>query len=454
VWTSASNDVYVAASRTTPETADVPESFLFHWDGAGWSEVLHLPGHQIGSINRRGVFGTGPSDVFVTAYNCETGTAAGCGPDEGTRIWRSTDGGTTWTPQVLPAEVGTNRVRSISGTPGNVHVSLGGIIIRFDGTSWSTIFTHSWGVQTLTLLGADEGYYTTCWGWGWWDGSSWQFNGVQFDFCDNYDIWGMRDAGGALHLYTVGNNNFSNGIRVWKFNEATQSFGSKLGYVFSDGSGGGAGSAYAIWGSAPDDIYVVGKIEPGPNNGRVYHYDGAAWQRVTEIGDIPLARAVWGTGSEDVWVVTGPPGRLFHYAADNCPAVPNVGQENGDADQRGDACETADCIAVATVWVTPPGDTDCDGFTTADENFMGTLPLVHCAATNTANDEGPPDAWPFDFNDDQRAALADALRYIPVFNTFAPGPPYDQRFDLNADGGIGLGDVLKYIPVINMTCAP
>ncbi|MCH7999341.1 MAG: S8 family serine peptidase [Chloroflexi bacterium] len=97
-------------------------------------------------------------------------------------------------------------------------------------------------------------------------------------------------------------------------------------------------------------------------------------------------------------------------------------------------------------------DPDCDGFATADENFMGTLPQVACAANNVANDEGLPDAWPFDFNDNQRADLADVLGYIPVFNSFFPIAPYDPRWDLDASGGITLGDVLSYIPVFNLTC--
>ncbi len=85
---------------------------------------------------------------------------------------------------------------------------------------------------------------------------------------------------------------------------------------------------------------------------------------------------------------------------------------------------------------------------------MGTDPLDPCAATPDPNDEPIPDAWPFDFNDDQRAALGDVLSFIPVFNTFAPGPPYEPRHDLNADGGITLADVLLYIPIMNDSCGP
>ncbi|MBI2913102.1 MAG: hypothetical protein HYY03_04200, partial [Chloroflexi bacterium] len=242
IWSSAPNDVYVSVTVPT----DVPQGFVFHWEGSNWSQVLSLPGHSMGKV-----FGTGASDVYALAYRCTAGQAAGCGADRGGRIFRSTDGGANWTPQVLPAEVGVNGLGDISGTPGNVHVIVGGVrIIRFDGIGWSTIFTSPFvnaNPYALTVLSANEGYYVTCWGWGSWNGVSWTFNGVQFDFCDLAAVWGIRDGGGALHLYTVGNNNFSNGVRVWKFNEVTPpicvppgspcSFGSKYGYVFADGSG-------------------------------------------------------------------------------------------------------------------------------------------------------------------------------------------------------------------------
>lgn len=45
----------------------------------------------------------------------------------------------------------------------------------------------------------------------------------------------------------------------------------------------------------------------------------------------------------------------------------------------------------------PPGDPDCDGWTTADENFMGTNPNLACGVS----------AWPPDFNDD---------RFVNVFD--------------------------------------
>ena len=105
-------------------------------------------------------------------------------------------------------------------------------------------------------------------------------------------------------------------------------------------------------------------------------------------------------------------------------------------------------------WPVPAGDDDCDGFTTADESFMGTAPLVLCAGTLGADNEPPPDAWPFDFNDDQKAMLGDVLRYIGRVNTSPPNPNYDVRYDLNASGNITLADPLRYIAVMNLSCAP
>jgi len=316
IWDSAPNDVYVSAHIPT----DVPQGFVFHWDGTSWSQVLSLPGHSMGKV-----FGTGPSDVYALTYKCTAGSAAGCGADRGGRIFRSTDGGATWAPQALPAEVGVNGLADISGTPGNVHVIVGGDaagnhrIIRFDGTNWSIVFTGNSDAtgkpNGLTLLSANEGYFVTCWGWGRWNGVSWTFNGIQFDFCDIASVWGVRDGGGALHMYTVGNNNFSNGVRVWKFNEASQSFGSKFGYVFADGCCAFNGSAGGVWGSGPNDVYVVGNlpgVEPA-HPGRLYHFDGTAWARVTAIGDIPGPAGIWGTGPNDVWVLLSD-GRLLHFA--------------------------------------------------------------------------------------------------------------------------------------------
>ncbi len=103
---------------------------------------------------------------------------------------------------------------------------------------------------------------------------------------------------------------------------------------------------------------------------------------------------------------------------------------------------TASCTTAS--WPLPVGDSDCDGFSSAVEAFVGTDPNLACGVNG----------WPVDNNDDHKAGLADILAYIPVFGSVAPVAPYDSRFDLNVDNTIGLADVLMFIPFFNQTCTP
>ena len=118
-------------------------------------------------------------------------------------------------------------------------------------------------------------------------------------------------------------------------------------------------------------------------------------------------------------------------AVDNCPSVPNPQQEDRDIDGAGDACDD---------------DDDNEGFTDTREGYLGTDSLDNCAATPIANDEDLPDAWPVDFNDDQRAGMQDAI--FAFVTTLAPaglnqpavGPLV--RVDFNGNGWINLQDVI------------
>ena len=131
-------------------------------------------------------------------------------------------------------------------------------------------------------------------------------------------------------------------------------------------------------------------------------------------------------------------------ATDNCPFVPNADQANADGDATGDACDN--CPSVPTPWFVPAGDDDCDGWTTADEVFIGTNPNLACSTDN----------WPPDFNGDHRVDIFDvSFLAPPVFFSTAPGPPYTVRLDLNADGRIDIFDVtLMAPPIFLASCTP
>jgi len=117
----------------------------------------------------------------------------------------------------------------------------------------------------------------------------------------------------------------------------------------------------------------------------------------------------------------------------------------GDADGDGEWDPFDNCPSVATAWFVPAGDTDCDGWSTADENLIGTDPNLACG-TN---------AWPPDFNDSNRVDIFD-VNFLkpPVFFSSAPGPPYQTRLDIKPDNVIDIFDVNRLKPVFFVSCTP
>lgn len=118
-------------------------------------------------------------------------------------------------------------------------------------------------------------------------------------------------------------------------------------------------------------------------------------------------------------------------STDNCPNWPNFSQS-------------------LPGWSIPVGDADCDGFSSADEAKIGTLPLAHCPATAAKNDEDP-DAWPPDLDDSRIVDIDDVLAMKPAFDTTVP--PTSSRFDLKPDGTVDIDDVLATKPFFGTTCA-
>jgi hypothetical protein len=356
LWTDRPGNLYVWAQ--TNELGAI----LYHWDGRSWSQVLCRPALSPGYV-----FGTGSSDVFASAYD----------PVKSIPKMYHFDG-TTWTEQLLPANLVGGPMK-IMGEADNIYTfGNNHSVIRYDGTIWQTVTTLG-DAYAFVYISKDEIYVISCWGHSLWNGSNWNwFPG--FDFCDVADAWGMRDKNGILHLYATGNNNFANGVKVWKYIETspgsmTGSWGSKYGTVFSDPPGYGsycAGAGYGIWGSGPNDIYVIGASPAwswGPDVGRVYHYNGTDWERIMVFGDIfppPFVGGVWGTGSNDVWISTG--NRLLHYGPNgpiNQPPVADAGP-----DQRVSA--NSGCQGEVTLDGTGSTDPDNDTLTYTWSGPFGT----------------------------------------------------------------------------------
>jgi hypothetical protein len=148
---------------------------------------------------------------------------------------------------------------------------------------------------------------------------------------------------------------------------------------------------------------------------------------------------------------------------DNCPGVDNPDQLDTDREGLGDACDPCplivDCDADSGALLRTSTSGRCIFankaiFNDCVEVFLGTNPTQKCAATAAVNDEPLPDAWPVDFNGDQKATILDVATFSSVFGSLAPGPPYNVRHDLNANGSITITDIAQYSAFFGKSCSP
>ncbi|MEX1194297.1 MAG: thrombospondin type 3 repeat-containing protein [Dehalococcoidia bacterium] len=133
---------------------------------------------------------------------------------------------------------------------------------------------------------------------------------------------------------------------------------------------------------------------------------------------------------------------------DNCPGLSNPGQSNVDGDAFGDACDG--CPAVATDWVVPANDDDCDGYSTADEMLIGTAANTACGFT--AGGDPASENWPADLVENNAINIQDVLALKPEFGGTVPGSA-SARNDLVPDSVVNIADVLSLKPFFGKTCS-
>ncbi|NQU16445.1 MAG: hypothetical protein HQ564_00140 [Candidatus Saganbacteria bacterium] len=176
----------------------------------------------------------------------------------------------------------TQHLATITGfSDSDIYVGGIGAMYHYDGTSWSTMEIDTdayifglWGTDSNNLYAVDlDGAIH------FYNGSSWvkqaelvaRFNSVHGTATN--DVYAVSLAGDYMLYHYDGT--------TW------------AGIDNSLLPGGSA--LYEVWGSASDDIYVVG------DKGRIIHYNGTSWE---QIFDIPAReyQAVWGTSASNVLI--------------------------------------------------------------------------------------------------------------------------------------------------------
>jgi len=126
-------------------------------------------------------------------------------------------------------------------------------------------------------------------------------------------------------------------------------------------------------------------------------------------------------------------------ARDNCPTVPNVGQDDLDIDGIGNACDL---------------DNDSDGFLDTIEAAIGTDPLLPCGN----------DGWPADLDPNNALDIGDINSFVfPLrgdgsFNKFGhpvpdPDDPNIKRWNLDPDGAVNISDINAINPAVTASTA-
>ena len=424
VWTDQPNSAYVWAVRTLPGTTTVPESFLYHWDGVNWIQELHLSGYSGDAL-----FGTGPADIFASVSGCDRTTDVSCSPAPESFIYHFD--GSAWTPQTLPPAARYEPVTSISGIPEDVIAATAyhNILRNIMGGGWNVAYTPG-NIYNILLLAPDDAHFTGCNRRGWWDGTSWH-DGYGGNPCDMYDLWGMRDSAGVLHMYTVGNPGYSYYVGVWRYAEGSHWYSE----VFRDASSPSyeAGSAYGVWGSAPDDVYVAGRRGDWsvPLNGAIYHFDGTGWQRLWEVGSIPNVEDVWGSSAYDVWFTLGN-GQLLHLH-DTTPPILDACPVAGPFIQ-GSGPQTVGPIGVdASVSGLDAGASALTGL--VETASVGSRSVTFTAVDNAGNSASATCSYQVIFD---WAGFFQPATNPPVLNQVKAGQAIPMKFSLAGNQGLDI----------------
>jgi hypothetical protein len=246
-WGSGPTDFFAAGTDANDAKAGVIE----HYDGAKWTEQKRFPEIQLDAV-----WGTGPSDVYAAGGHNDTHAGALLHYDGS--AWSEITG-----PSVTPASGDTLLLwQSVWGLSGQ-DIYLAGAAY---GTGFTPLVAHfdgqQWSLFTLPSVTARE----------------------------PLDVWATSPQNlyvvGVLHGAPDPNNANDQGL-ILHYNGSAwdETIRPAMGVHLK-----------AVWGTASDNIYVVG--DPGV----IAHWDGTAWTDEASLITTAL-HEIWGTSSDNIYAV-------------------------------------------------------------------------------------------------------------------------------------------------------
>jgi hypothetical protein len=261
-------------------------------------------------------------------------------------------------------------------------VGKGGLIMRYDGTSWKTmpqtekddLYAVYGTSDSAVLAGGDAGLLA-------YDGTQWTKLSTYLNPAIR-GIWSNNEA-----VYAVGKGGEMRckaaGATYWSAIFLASSSGKDCAAIWGVGSDlyvvGAAGmilrcstactssaswtampsnttsSLQGVWGTASNDVFAVGL------DGAILHYDGAAWSAMPS-GTSTYFYGVWGTSSKDIYAVGNPMFKadeaILHYDGTSWSKLPPP--KSG--------------VSYFDVWAASPTDVWAVGQTGSILHYDGTKP--------------------------------------------------------------------------------
>lgn len=258
-WGSGPDDVYAVGGKNYSRDAAI-----WHFDGNEWSEVSIAEGGALQCI-----WGDGPNDIY----------AAG---ESGTMLHYD---GNAWGDVPVPT---ARAFYDITGSGPNDVFAVGDNqkVAHFDGSGWRSMWNEVpaevrelWAESPQRM--AVAGYY-------------------QYVYILEDDEWRetfLDPPGYIMDLWGSSLNDLlaaSSAGRIHRFDGSAWTVEVDLM----------EGSPYAIHGTGPSDVHVVG-------NGVIYHFDGSTWTNMLDNNEYEL-NAVWATDPGSAFAV-GYNGVVMHF---------------------------------------------------------------------------------------------------------------------------------------------